>query len=187
MFRQANLTAFADIVDAIRSHILSSNPQKRRLRCLELYGGVGTIGLHLADLCHSLVCSDENPYNKSCFEASAATLKQQLQQQNGNDVPSIRYEPKSAAQMVASGALQETDLVIVDPPRKGLEASVSAALATAGIGPQQLIYVSCGFDAFQRDYQILCHGGQWRLQHAQGHVLFPGSNAIETLAFFVRP
>ena len=140
----------------------------------------------MADLCHSLVCSDENPYNKACFEASAVIVKQHLQQQDGEDAPSIRYEPKSAAQMVAGGALQHADLVIVDPPRKGLEPCVSAALATAGSGPQHLIYVSCGFDAFQRDYHILCGGGQWRMQHAEGHVLFPGSNAIETLAFFVR-
>jgi hypothetical protein len=29
--------------------------------------------------------------------------------------------------------------------------------------------------------------GNWRLDHAEGHILFPGSDAIETLVFFTRP
>mmetsp|Transcript_11856 Transcript_11856/g.28445 ORF Transcript_11856/g.28445 Transcript_11856/m.28445 type:complete len:100 (+) Transcript_11856:969-1268(+) len=51
---------------------------------------------------------------------------------------------------------------------------------------QALIYVSCGFDAFQRDYHRLVGSGIWELDHAEGHVLFPGSDAIETLACFRR-
>ena len=217
VFRQANLTAFTAIVQSIRHFMLdfdctnnsdsSSHPRQNnnnnRPRCLELYGGVGTIGLHIADLCHSLVCSDENPYNQACFQASADILLQQLRHRqkhdntsrNNHHIPTIRYESQSAAQMVArDGALQDVDVVIVDPPRKGLEPSVCAALAAAAANKHStsslrlLIYVSCGFAAFQRDYQILCGGPSagWRLQHAEGHILFPGSNAIETLAFFVR-
>ena len=50
---------------------------------------------------------------------------------------------------------------------------------------QLLVYVRCGFKAFRRDCDVLVKGG-WTLEHAEGHVLFPGSDAIETLAFFVR-
>jgi hypothetical protein len=143
------------------------------------------------------------------------------------------------------------DIIIVDPPRKGLDLDVSRALlwktmedevaivatkATAlalssstSSSPsssmsqirrtkqQILIYVSCGFDAFVRDYHILTKppgattsgttaSGHpplpfrsstapapppqqvvpWQLDHAEGHVLFPGSDAIETLAIFTR-
>jgi tRNA/tmRNA/rRNA uracil-C5-methylase (TrmA/RlmC/RlmD family) len=34
------------------------------INCVELYGGVGTIGLNCLDLLKSLHCSDENPHNK---------------------------------------------------------------------------------------------------------------------------
>eukprot|EP00913_Durusdinium_trenchii_P011203 g10521.t1 len=44
----------------------------------ELYGGVGTIGLHLADRVSSLVCSDENPHNRLCFKRSAKALPEEL-------------------------------------------------------------------------------------------------------------
>jgi tRNA/tmRNA/rRNA uracil-C5-methylase (TrmA/RlmC/RlmD family) len=197
VFRQANLTAFTAIVQSIRRYMLGSyynndsSRQSQHPRCLELYGGVGTIGLHVADLCRSLVCSDENPYNQACFEASADSLLQQLRKRQGNNhhIPTIRYESLSAAQMVTRDrTLHDVDVVIVDPPRKGLERSVCAALAATANNPASslrlLIYVSCGFAAFQRDYQMLCPN--WRLQHAEGHILFPGSNAIETLAFFAR-
>jgi 23S rRNA (uracil1939-C5)-methyltransferase len=69
------------------------------------------------------------------------------------------------------------DLVIVDPPRKGLDEEVVQALCLrtnngAG-GPKRLIYVSCGFDAFRQDFSNLTVTGQWKLDHAEGHVLFP--------------
>ena len=43
---------------------------------MELYGGVGTIGLNLLIDCgiKKYQCSDENPYNVACFEKAVADL-----------------------------------------------------------------------------------------------------------------
>merc|ERR1711976_671490 len=83
------------------------------------------------------------------------------------------------------------EIIVVDPPRKGLD---NYGLQSLSKGSNQakelfkktklLIYVSCGFDAFQRDCNALLESKEWELDHVEGHVLFPGSNAIETLAFF---
>ena len=43
--------------------------------------------------------------------------------------------------------------------------------------------MSCGFKAFQRDCRELLNGG-WELRHAEGHILFPGADHIESLAIF---
>jgi tRNA/tmRNA/rRNA uracil-C5-methylase (TrmA/RlmC/RlmD family) len=71
---------------------------------------------------------------------------------------------------------------------------------------RRLIYVSCGFKSFQRDAVVLlglstdgkkcCVDSdddgesvasvKWRLVHAEGHVMFPGSDHIEILAIFDR-
>ena len=57
---------------------------------------------------------------------------------------------------------------------------------------RRLLYVSCGFPALARDLATLTAprpGGRrpvWRLAHAEGHVLFPGSDHLETLAVFDR-
>ena len=268
VFRQGNITAFTNIVQSIRNFIIHQfygSPNfndvtriQHRPSCLELYGGVGTIGLHMVDLCSKFVCSDENPYNVQCFNATVGTVIAAMKEKSGYypmydganknvednlSIPSIRYESASASVMVLDRMehLNDVDIIIVDPPRKGMDADVCHALTTvlpllakttknnnsksktqAGTNvddqplmnePQQvLIYVSCGFDAFVRDYQILtqvsttptsnsqsktklktatpsyssCNTNPWNLRHAEGHVLFPGSDAIETLAIFTR-
>ena len=79
---------------------------------------------------------------------------------------------------------RDCDIIIVDPPRKGFEKYVCQAMEITK-GPKLLVYVSCGFDAFKRDCDSLLKSG-WALDVAEGHVLFPGSDAIETLAFFKK-
>ncbi len=187
VFRQANIDAFSRIVIKIRSWIQAKHSEAGIQRCLELYGGVGTIGLHLVDLVNeSLISSDENPFNKECFER---TLKQIQVERPHNKCKNISYESKSAAAMVYnSKELGRANLVIVDPPRKGLDSEVLGALCDKkkSNNLDSLVYVSCGFDAFCRDFETLTRSGDWHLDHAEGHLLFPGSDAIETLAFFTR-
>ena len=50
----------------------------------------------------------------------------------------------------------------------------------------QLVYVSCGFDAFKRDREVLEKEGGWKVERVEGHVLFPGADAVETVAVFGR-
>lgn len=183
VFRQANLDAFSKIVAKIRDRISMFTQQWCRKdktsplpTIVELYGGVGTIGLHLADVSSSLVSSDENPFNEACFNESASDLPTNIAQR-------ISYKPMNATAMVQNGALEGAEVIIVDPPRKGLDDNVLQALCSE-LSPKLLVYVSCGFAAFQRDCTALVNS-KWRLDHVEGHLLFPGSDAVETLAFFV--
>ena len=196
VFRQANVDAFAKIVQRIRDRIIAYNQsftkENNKLpSILELYGGVGTIGLHLADLTSSITCSDENVYNPKSFQSAVSScLPPDIAQR-------CTYMPKNAADMVSfeSGSyLNKADIIVVDPPRKGLDDVVVDALISKSTASQTnttsttisklLVYVSCGFDAFQRNCKRLEEEGRWVLEHAEGHLLFPGSDAIETLAFF---
>lgn len=207
VFRQANLDSFINIIKTIRCWILPNS------RCVELYGGVGTIGLNCLDLLSSLNCSDENPYNKECFEWTLAGLSPEITCQ-------VKYISSPAATMAISGALDDCDLILVDPPRKGLDDEVVTALlslrenksnkrrklgkhkrnfdeevdertSTTAKLPVRLVYVSCGFKSFMRDANRLLQFNEssasdwrWRLLHAEGHVLFPGADHIETLSVF---
>lgn len=187
VFRQANIDAFSAIIQKIRSWMQDRHSKARIRRCLELYGGVGTIGLHLVDLVsESLVSSDENPFNKECFERTMTEIKVE---KSHKKCQIIRYESKSAATMVQdTEELGRSNLVVVDPPRKGLDSEVLDALCNPNHTKSlhSLVYVSCGFDAFCRDFDTLTVSGGWQLDHVEGHLLFPGSDAIETLAFFTR-
>ena len=79
------------------------------------------------------------------------------------------------------GDLERADVVLVDPPRKGLCADVLRALERPAKRRRRLIYVSCGFDALTRDVDRLL-AAKWTLRHVEGHLLFPGADHIETLA-----
>jgi len=140
----------------------------------------------------SLICSDENPYNQHCFQQS-------LQSLTGDRKDKATYVPLSATAMMSEKSSskrlrQDCRVLIVDPPRKGLDSAVLDFLVQNKNyhNVELLVYVSCGFDAFRRDCTRLTEGDStsnqeqrlWNLEHAEGHILFPGSNAIETLAYF---
>ena len=189
VFRQANLDAFTNIVGRIRERVMklgqvlkdNDDNDTALPNCIELYGGVGTIGLHLSDIVCSLVSSDENPNNLKCFNESVSTLPAEIQSR-------LAYKQKNAADMVLTEAtlFEKCQLLVVDPPRKGLDAEVVDYLCQTGWRSLKvLVYVSCGFQAFQRDCDALVKSNRWKLEFAEGYLLFPGSDAIETLAFFV--
>jgi tRNA/tmRNA/rRNA uracil-C5-methylase (TrmA/RlmC/RlmD family) len=125
--------------------------------------------------------------------------------------PKATYMVASAGAALRAGQALGANVLIVDPPRKGLDDDVLGELCKP-INPRQpmvespdmlavddnlvhwtndvktLIYVSCGFDAFTRDCeQLLSSPAGWKLESATGYVLFPGSNHVETLCIFQRP
>lgn len=124
--------------------------------------------------------------------------------------PKASYMVASAATALKSGQALGAEVLIVDPPRKGLEDEVLEELCkpfnpkqppveSAAMLPvdddlvnwvndvQTLIYVSCGFDALARDCdKILSSRAGWKLISATGYILFPGSNHVETVCVFQR-
>jgi 23S rRNA (uracil1939-C5)-methyltransferase len=120
------------------------------------------------------------------------------------------YAVASAKQALYDGQALGADVLIVDPPRKGLEPEVLDELCKPYNSKQELverkdmltvqdhrvnwandvrtlIYVSCGFEALARDCESLLRSNSgWMLESANGYVLFPGSDHVETLAVFQR-
>jgi len=168
-FAQANLDQFEKILETIKDRIPSN------AKVAELYAGVGVIGLSLADKCDSIVCSDVNASGSRCFESA----RKRLQSDVAAKISWIVGDASKDASL-----LDNADTVIVDPPRAGLHRLL---LETFESSPSitDLIYVSCGWPSFKRDYQILLSQG-WGMDHIELHLLFPGSNHIETVAFFKR-
>jgi hypothetical protein len=50
----------------------------------------------------------------------------------------------------------------------------------------RLIYVSCGFDALERDSRTLLESKKWTIKSADTFTLFPGSDHVETVVVFDR-
>ncbi len=162
-FAQAHLNLFEKILLSIQKMVI---PQKR---VVEFYAGIGVIGLSLAAQSLHVTCSESNPFAKRCFENTHKRLTDPWKD-------NIRFEIGKAETLIP--LLSQAEVIVVDPPRKGLEASFLDSLNS-----EQLIYLSCGWDSFKRDCDRLLSKG-WLLDQAEGYLLFPGSDQIEILASF---
>jgi len=68
----------------------------------------------------------------------------------------------------------------VNPPRSGLEAPVTAALATE-LRPVRLAYLSCSAGTLARDLSVLEAAG-YRVTGIEPYDFFPLTHHVETLA-----
>lgn len=118
---------------------------------------------------------------------------------SGGDAPAgahaqtrFDYIVSAAAAAAQDGCLAGGDVIMVDPPRKGLEADLLQVLASESAAAEvnctahTLVYLSCGFASFQRDVSALLQGGRWRLAALRAFEFFPGTNSLESLAVFRR-
>ena len=80
------------------------------------------------------------------------------------------------------GHLQPADLVVTNPPRTGMHAAVTAAIAAGG--PRRVVYISCDPATLARD--IVRLGSGFRLVEARAFDLFPQTAHVETVAVLDR-
>lgn len=167
-FAQANLNLFEKMVSAIQCLVHPG------ARVVDYYSGVGVIGLCLAEHSLRVDCCEINPLAKECFERSRVLLPEQVKNR-------VHFHEGSVVEHL--DILHDAEIVVVDPPRKGLDPALMKILKDSK--NQELIYVSCGWQGFQRDCDILLRSG-WKLRDASGYVFFPGSNYLEVLARFIK-
>lgn len=166
-FGQANLPLFESMLIRIRELL---SPQAR---AAEFYAGVGVIGLFIASHCKWVRCSEMNPFAESYFRQACARLSIDM---------ASRISFFSHSTQEALFILGEATTVIVDPPRKGLDSCLFAALKEAST-VKQLLYISCGWESFKKDFQKLAEEG-WKVKSVDGYHFFPGSNHVELLVNF---
>ena len=143
---------------------------------------VGTIGLSLiaGGHCGSLRCVEVNGAGRAAFDLSVQQLPLMARA-----LP-LSYHVCAASES-APEWLSDADVIIVDPPRKGLETALIETLVNtaSGVrsqaGARRLIYLSCGFTSLLRDLDALTSGQRWEISHAQAFVFFPGTDSLETL------
>jgi 23S rRNA (uracil-5-)-methyltransferase RumA len=170
-FCQANLDMYERLIGRLRDQIPS------QAKVLEMYAGVGSIGLCLVDKASSVCCVEISPEARHCFEHS-------MQRLSLEDRKKISLHVSSAAAESILLATLSPSVLIVDPPRKGLDSSLMKAINTA-VTLEKIIYVSCGWTSFQRDCDMLLGNG-WKISFAEPYLFFPGTTHLELFAVFER-
>ena len=138
---------------------------------LDLYCGMGTIGLSMVDHCRELVGVEIVPEAIESTKANAARM--------GDAVAAkscfFCADAGQAATRLAAEGLHP-DVVMLDPPRKGCdEATLSAVVRMA---PRRVVYVSCNPATAARDAAWLEQNG-YHAEKVQPVDLFPRTKHCE--------
>ena len=138
---------------------------------LDLYCGMGTIGLSMVQHCRELIGVEIIPEAIESAKANASRM--------GADVAAkSRFfcaDAGQAASRLASEGLAP-DIIVVDPPRKGCDqATLSAIIKMA---PRRLVYVSCNPATAARDCAILAQSG-YSVDKVQPVDMFPRTGHVE--------
>lgn len=86
--------------------------------------------------------------------------------------------PRTADEKMTNGSPTGIDVIVVDPPRKGLSPDVIDA--TAVMSPRRIVYVSCDPATLARDVKLLSEKG-YTLQSAEAVDMFPRTFHVETV------
>jgi len=144
-------------------------------RVTEFYAGVGAIGLSLVERTSELRLNEVSPHSLAGLSLGIGQLTQ-AERAKISVIPG----PAGSAISAARGA----DVVIADPPRKGLDPELSQYLAEQP--PAQFVYVSCGLDSFLSDVARLTEKKTLRLRTLTAFNLMPFTEHVETVAGFER-
>ena len=145
---------------------------------LDLYCGMGTIGLSMADHCRELVGVEIVPEAIESAKANAARMGAAVSAKSRFFCADAG---QAAAQLAAEGL--HPDVVMLDPPRKGCdEATLSAVVRMA---PRRVVYVSCNPATAARDAAWLEQNG-YHAEKVQPVDLFPRTKHVETVCLLSK-
>lgn len=170
-FFQVNSGSAGIIYDLVRRFAALTGQEN----VLDLYCGTGAISLHLAPGARGVLG----------IEVVDAAVEDATKNARINRAHNCEFEAGDVVEqlrwVVESG--RRTDLVVLNPPRKGCEERVLKQVAT--IGAPSIIYVSCSPSSLARDL-VLLHEAGYRTERIQPVDMFPQTPHVESIAVLKR-
>jgi 23S rRNA (uracil1939-C5)-methyltransferase len=168
-FFQVNRWLIDALVEAVTS---------RQAGCLawDLFAGVGLFARKLASRFERVVAVES-------ASASKAALLHNLHGTTGHAVHADTLQFLRSHSNLSGPDKPVPDLIVLDPPRSGLGAEVTALLAA--IASPALIYVSCDPATLARDLRALIHAG-YRIESITLADLFPQTFHLESIVHLRR-
>lgn len=144
---------------------------------LDLYCGMGTIGLSMLPDCRRLLGVEVVPEAVEGAKATAARLG--LSPDRADFV--CMDAGQAAARLAEAG--EHPDVIVVDPPRKGCDAATLNAIVA--MAPRTVVMVSCNAATAARDVRFLSEQG-YRPETVQPCDLFPRTRHVEAVVALHR-
>ncbi|MBI1184360.1 23S rRNA (uracil(1939)-C(5))-methyltransferase RlmD [bacterium] len=137
----------------------------------DLFCGVGTIGMYLAQSCKEVIGIETVP----------EAIEKARENADANGVQNIRFETGAVEHVLTDEFRRKypaPDVVITDPPRMGMHAKVVEVLLA--MAPQKIVYVSCNPATQARDLALLHE--KYDLMKIKPVDMFPHTPHIESVA-----
>ena len=144
---------------------------------LDLYCGMGTIGLSMKPHCRRLVGVEVVPQAVEGAKTIAAHLGLPPEEADFYCMDA----GEAATRLASEGA--HPDVIVVDPPRKGCDNATLTAIVQ--MAPRTLVMVSCNPSTAARDAKFLCEQG-YTLEKVQPVDLFPRTRHVECVLQMTR-
>lgn len=142
---------------------------------LDVYCGIGTISLFLARKAGRVFG----------FEVSSDAVRDAAENARNNKIYNVEFISGRAEErlpkLVQMGVNPE--VVVVDPPRQGIEKR--ALQAIADMAPDRIVYISCDPATMARDLNFLSYRG-YRTQKVQPVDMFPQTGHVECVVLMSR-
>ncbi|MCS7200803.1 MAG: TRAM domain-containing protein [Patescibacteria group bacterium] len=165
-FFQNNIFLFEKSIQKMREFI-----KDKMKRIIDLYCGVGVIGILLSDLADEVIGLEIDPH--SC---KYAVLNAEI---NGASNFKIINLP---SEKIDFSFLEETDLLVVDPPRSGINPKLVKKIVQ--YPPYYLFYLSCNPLTQIRDISLLSE--RYSIVNMFAFDFYPNTPHFETLAILER-
>lgn len=136
-FFQVNTQQTINLYDKIKQYVRECNFPTT----LDLYCGTGTIGIYVSEYASKVIG----------VEINSEAIENAKTNANNNNIKNIEFLAGDA-KMILNRNNYDADLVIVDPPRSGLDAEVINDIFK--INPSDIIYVSCDPITLARDLKL---------------------------------
>lgn len=142
---------------------------------IDAYSGIGTIGLSLAD-------KVKHVYGVEVVESSVLDSRKNAKR---NQIANVTYVCNTAEKAMASWLKEgiKPDVIIVDPPRKGL--TESFIQSSVSMSPEKITYISCNVATMARDIKLYQKLG-YKLTKVQPVDLFPQTHHVECVALLIK-
>lgn len=145
---------------------------------LDLYCGMGTIGLSMAGHCRELIGVEIVPEAIDSAKANAARMGDAVAAKSRFFCADAG---EAAARLAAEGL--RPDVIMLDPPRKGCDETTLSAVVQ--MSPRRVVYVSCNPSTAARDAAWLGQHG-YRAEKVQPVDLFPRTKHVEAVLLLTK-
>ena len=156
-----------DLTEKLYDEALKIVEKVKPNKLLDLYCGTGTIGIYVSEFSNEIIGID---YNKSNIED--ANKNKEL-----NNLNNICFICDKVENQIDN--FKDIDMIIVDPPRKGLDQKTKEYLNI--IKAKHLVYISCDLITFSRDINDLLKN--YEVEYIKPFNMFPKTYHVENVAY----